>query len=1222
MEYNTTLSRRPSTHEDSLISYARSLWQSSWKHDNDFSGYLSKLTTGSYKRWIKRYYILKKDAIFYFKSSNDSVPLGVLFIDGTCKVSLDVVDEKAGIRVKVASSCSFEALKTFERREYLLLCSDVTDAKLWVSAIEHVVEEYYSGTSEQERNELKVKSTKQLEPLPILPPAPPPPLPMVAAAPAAKTNEAKPLRKSRSDSTKSLTGTETQSLYTVYMLARQKISECVKLIVAYAADSDDAPPVNYVELVTVVIKHVRQLLYYVDSNSTKTMDNGDLCTFMSKQQSLIIDRCKVIGIQAKHITDEECLGFKRPGLARELAVLLEGLQKELNVFVSLAKSLGIIDEILSKCDDLTEDISPVITTCILDVLHHILSASSFIQSMNASESLSFVKKLCNFGKELLSNYEKCVTVSDNRTCSVHLDELYANHKLYSDRRLWFSIVNKIRDLVVAVEQSTDAFDIWSSPDVLMTVSENLFSLCALLLRFMLTVGKLESYISRLKADNGFSLFVQAIKPMNVESMLDCDPPSFSMPDCDPPSFVPPPPPALTINPDNALISLHQSPPSPIHPILEGMETSMLSTAGISSTRESRPFDEISDTFSNALSLDSSKIDLNDSRKAAIRAKLRSLESNASINRSVLDLIGIASKNCKTLKECLLDPKLSHDNTYLERISQCAVAIVMACSRLDAELDNILERMRSIDCPEHSQAKVKKIKLVVDKATNSLEVSLKNWSAMISPSSHAKKMADNVSLFEKHLSKVKEVLSDVPVEAYPPKSPERPPTPTDSERDDRTSVTEIDLLLEQEDEAFKNSGEISFRDEGKQVKGATLEKLVEILTYHKLTSTDFSSAFLYTYKSFVTDKELMVLLIKRYNCEAPQHLDEKLKSLYYVKKIIPTRLRVFNFIKMWCKSSQIDIRGNKELMDLLTDFLPTVRADFYNGASEFQSYLERKSNSPAPLISERYSQPINPPTPIVPKSLEFLDIMSIDPLEMARQITILQWNLFTVIQPSECLNQAWNKPDLHHLSPNIRAMIKFSNFLVQWVSTEIVSLRNVRSRALVIKHFIVIADKLKSLNNFDGLKSILCGLQASGVRRLRNSWDLVPAKFDLILDDLLHLMSEEKSCKAYRTALHSVNPPCIPFLGIYLTDLTMIESGNADFLRENKDLINFHKRYLTSQVIQEITRFQHAAYDLEPVEEIASWLTSREVKDVQQVYEISLELEPREAATSGGKTFKQ
>ena len=63
-----------------------------------------------------------------------------------------------------------------------------------------------------------------------------------------------------------------------------------------------------------------------------------------------------------------------------------------------------------------------------------------------------------------------------------------------------------------------------------------------------------------------------------------------------------------------------------------------------------------------------------------------------------------------------------------------------------------------------------------------------------------------------------------------------------------------------------------------------------------------------------------------------------------------------------------------------------------------------------------------PPPVLPKVKTDLTLADIDPLELARQITHIEHNLFRAIQAKECLNQSWNKPDLKHRSPNIIAFI--------------------------------------------------------------------------------------------------------------------------------------------------------------------------------------------------------
>ena len=62
----------------------------------------------------------------------------------------------------------------------------------------------------------------------------------------------------------------------------------------------------------------------------------------------------------------------------------------------------------------------------------------------------------------------------------------------------------------------------------------------------------------------------------------------------------------------------------------------------------------------------------------------------------------------------------------------------------------------------------------------------------------------------------------------------------------------------------------------------------------------------------------------------------------------------------------------------------------------------------------------------------------------------------------------------------------------------------------------------------------------------------------ILEELKELMSYRRNFGDYRGVIKTAKPPCIPFLGLYLTDLTFIEDGNKDFLA-NSEFINFDKR---------------------------------------------------------------
>lgn len=59
-----------------------------------------------------------------------------------------------------------------------------------------------------------------------------------------------------------------------------------------------------------------------------------------------------------------------------------------------------------------------------------------------------------------------------------------------------------------------------------------------------------------------------------------------------------------------------------------------------------------------------------------------------------------------------------------------------------------------------------------------------------------------------------------------------------------------------------------------------------------------------------------------------------------------------------------------------------------------------------------------------------------------------------------------------------------------------------------------------------------------------------------VDKLQSLVSTDGRFRNMREALHRCDPPCIPYLGMYLTDLSFIEEGTPNFTDEG--LLNFSK----------------------------------------------------------------
>lgn len=117
-----------------------------------------------------------------------------------------------------------------------------------------------------------------------------------------------------------------------------------------------------------------------------------------------------------------------------------------------------------------------------------------------------------------------------------------------------------------------------------------------------------------------------------------------------------------------------------------------------------------------------------------------------------------------------------------------------------------------------------------------------------------------------------------------------------------------------------------------------------------------------------------------------------------------------------------------------------------------------------------------PPPIYPRisSGRKVKLLDVDPLELARQLTILESQLYQKIKPMECLQRSREQSMEHH--DNIAIVIQTSNRvsssthhpcsilkvlttdqIADWVADSILSKEDSRRRAAAVKHFISVAD---------------------------------------------------------------------------------------------------------------------------------------------------------------------
>ena len=68
----------------------------------------------------------------------------------------------------------------------------------------------------------------------------------------------------------------------------------------------------------------------------------------------------------------------------------------------------------------------------------------------------------------------------------------------------------------------------------------------------------------------------------------------------------------------------------------------------------------------------------------------------------------------------------------------------------------------------------------------------------------------------------------------------------------------------------------------------------------------------------------------------------------------------------------------------------------------------------------------PPLPILPKAKPKYKLLDIDPLEMARQLTIVEFDLYKQIRAIDCLNRAKEQKGKSAVADHISTIIDHTN----------------------------------------------------------------------------------------------------------------------------------------------------------------------------------------------------
>ncbi|XP_034092923.1 rap guanine nucleotide exchange factor 1b isoform X4 [Gymnodraco acuticeps] len=367
---------------------------------------------------------------------------------------------------------------------------------------------------------------------------------------------------------------------------------------------------------------------------------------------------------------------------------------------------------------------------------------------------------------------------------------------------------------------------------------------------------------------------------------------------------------------------------------------------------------------------------------------------------------------------------------------------------------------------------------------------------------------------------------------------------------------------------------------------------DILLVHA-TETDrkdlvlYCEAFLTTYRTFITPEELIKKLHYRYTrfCHSPDTFKKRVsKNTFFVLVRVVDELCLVELTE--------DIL--KQLMDLVFTLVcngelslaRVLRKNILDKVE--QRKLLRYTNSLKPLAARGVSAR--------PGTLH--DFRS---HEIADQLTLLDAELFYKIEIPEVL--LWAKEQNEEKSPNLTQFTEHFNNMSYWVRSLIIQQEKAQDREKLLLKFIKIMKHLRKLNNFNSYLAILSALDSAPIRRLE--WQKQTSEG---LEEYCTLIDSSSSFRAYRAALSEVEPPCIPYLGLILQDLTFVHLGNPDFI-EGK--VNFSKRWQQFNILDSMRRFQQVHYDLKRNEDIVCFFNDFSDHLAEEaLWELSQKIKPR------------
>ncbi|XP_034553736.1 ral guanine nucleotide dissociation stimulator-like 2 [Notolabrus celidotus] len=424
-----------------------------------------------------------------------------------------------------------------------------------------------------------------------------------------------------------------------------------------------------------------------------------------------------------------------------------------------------------------------------------------------------------------------------------------------------------------------------------------------------------------------------------------------------------------------------------------------------------------------------------------------------------------------------------------------------------------------------------------------------------------------------------------------------------------------------------------------VKAGTEEKLVlHLLHSFSMGDSSFITIFLSTYRSFTSTQRVLDILTDR--LENPPGENERSQTRQSFNKAVCTVFRT------WLSEYPEDFKSLAEPSRLLR-LAPLFPQDS-SSAADLRARLLRIAEQ----LSERALLPgahkdqtgftSSPPNA---SKFEPTSILGFPAALIAEQLTKIETELFVRLVPYHCLGSLWSQRDKkgrEDVCWSVRATVRQFNKLAKAVLASCLWPTKLRSqqRARLLEKWIGVAEECRARKNFSSLYAIVSALQSNPIHRLRRTWQETDREAMKRYEELSEIFSDKDNYAQSRELLkeegtakfanldnrlnnkhvnRSNAQGTVPYLGIFLTDLTMLDTAVKN--RLDNGYINFDKRRREFEVLAQIRLLQSSCKNcvFTADEAFTQWYQSVPTLTEEESYRLSGEIEAPGEPSSRGPT---